>query len=104
MKKSLLICLLLGFLSMKCTDDKILQCSDCYDRETVLEAINKIAEKKLGNKIDDFEVKIEEETNFYTITYTNIQSLNDPLKRGGGGFLITISKKDCKIVDYKIFA
>ena len=102
MKKLVLICLFLSLCSMQCINGKKLNCTDCYDKEAVLKELNIIAEKKLKDKIDSFEVEIEEETDFYTVIYTNIQRLNDPLKKGGGGFLIKVSKKDCKVVEYSI--
>jgi hypothetical protein len=86
---------------MKCSGNESLKCSNCYDREAVLKVVNKMAEKKLNDKIDKFEVEIEEEEDFYTIIYTHIELFNNPLKKGGSTF-IKISKKDCKVVDYKI--
>jgi len=84
---------------MKCTDDEFIKCSDCHDREAVLKVVNKMAERKLNDKIDKFNIEIEEEDDFYTIIYTHIELLNNPLKKGGSTF-IKISKKDCKIVEY----
>jgi hypothetical protein len=126
MKKLLLTCLLLSFLSTKCSNKDTLQCSDCYDLESVLEAANKTVAKRFGNldnceiiiideadlkdanrmaeleeqleKIDNCEIIIIDKTDFYTITYAH----NDPLIKGGG-VALSISKKDCKIVDYIIY-
>lgn len=103
MKKALLILLTFNFLFMKCRDTENLSPSDCSDKNAVLKVANKIAEKKLGNDIDNFEIKVEEEENFYTVTYTNREALKDPLKKGGGDIFLKISKRDCKIIDYKKF-
>ena len=89
---------------MKCSNREYLKCSDCSNKKLVLESVNKFAEKKLGNKIGDFKTKIEEDTDFYTVTYTNREYSDNPLKKGGGGsFSLTISKKNCKIIDYRQF-
>ena len=81
--------------------NKKIKCSDCYDIESILKITNKMVEKRYNDSIDKFEIKIEEEEDFYTIIYTNIERLNNPLAKGGG-ILMTISKKDCKIVDCKV--
>lgn len=85
---------------MKCSNREYLKCSDCSNKKLVLESVNKFAEKKLGNKIGDFKTKIEEDTDSYTVTYTNREYSDNPLKKGEEGFLITISKKDCKVIHY----
>jgi len=76
---------------------------DCNNRDCVLEEAKKIAKKRLGNKIDNFEIKIEEDSAFYIIYYQNMQDNGNPLKLGGGDILIQVSKKDCKIVRFNIF-
>jgi hypothetical protein len=110
---------------MKCIDEDTLKCSDCYDCESVLKEAMRIAEKRFGKidnceiivvdeadlkdanrmealdeqleKIDRCEILIIDKMDFYTIFY----SRND-FSSFGGGFWMKISKKDCKIVDYKI--
>ena len=80
--------------------NKKLKCSDCYDIECILKFTNKMVEKRNNDNIDKFEIKIEEEEDFYTINYHR-KRLNNSLSKGGG-LSIKISKKDCKIVDYSI--
>lgn len=94
MKRVFLAFLFLTFLSSKC-DEKYLKCSDCYNREFVLKATNKMVEKILNDKIDNYKIKVEEDADFYTVNY-----LRNDLSSFGGGIWIKISKKDCKIVDY----
>ena len=102
MKKIILICLFC-FFTMSCSViNKKLKCSDCYDIECILKITNKMVEKRYNDSIDKFEIEIEEEEDFYTIIYTNIERLNNPLCKGGKKILIKISKKNCKIVDYII--
>jgi hypothetical protein len=105
MKKLLLIGLFLSFLSMKCSNDETIISSDCSDKESVFEAVSKIAEKKLGYKIDKFETYISEDVDCYTISYFEMRDIKDSLtlRKGGRGGFIKISKKDCEILDYKLY-
>jgi len=80
---------------MKCSE-KETQPSDCSDKESVLKMANRVAERKFFDKIDNFQIEILEEADSYTVVY----SLKDTLRRGGGGHVI-ISKKDCRVVDFK---
>jgi len=104
-KKLLLIGLFLSSLSMKCSDGETIICLDCSDKESVLEAVYKIAEKKFGYKIDKFETYISEESDCYTISFFDTRDSKDTLtlRKGGRGGFIKISKKDCEILDYKLF-
>jgi len=89
---------------MKCSEKLSSSgCPECSDKECVLQSANKIAEKKLGNKIKEYQVILEEEQGFYIITYTNLEFHNDHLKKGGDGLMFKISKENCRIVDYKRF-
>ena len=125
MKRLLFISLVLCFLAMKCMDENTLICSDCYDLECILKESTRLMEKRFGKidnceiivvdeadtkdanrmaelekqleKIESCEILIIDETDFYTISYTPHNT-----SMFGGGIIIKISKKDCKIVDYKI--
>jgi hypothetical protein len=55
----------------------------------------------LDSKIEDYQIKIEEDQNFYVITYIDTEVLKGV--KFGGGILFKISKKDCRIIDYKRF-
>jgi len=106
MKKIFLICLFISSISvvsMKCLDNETDKCSDCFDKEYVLKVANRIAKKRLNDKIDNFEIKFEEEEDSYTIFYMNTEARNDTLMKGGGEIFLRISKKDCKVIDYKKF-
>ena len=76
---------------------KINNCEIILVDEADLEDANKMAElEKQLEKIDGCEILIIDEADFYTISYTpRIPSMF------GGGIIIKIPKKDCKIVDYK---
>jgi hypothetical protein len=78
-------------------------CQDCYDKECVSKQVHKIAKRKLGNKADNYEKKIEDEGDNFVISYINQEYRNDPLKKGGDEIMIKISKKECRIVEYKRF-
>ena len=71
----------------------------------VLEAVFKIAEKKFGYKIDTFETHISEEADYYRISFFDTRDITDTLiiRKGGKGGFIKISKKDCEILDYKMY-
>ena len=107
MKKIFLICLFISsinVISVKGLDkEKNDKCSDCFDKESALNVANKKAKKILRNRIDNFEMKIEETDENFIIFYENTECRNNPLCKGGGEILIIISKKDCKIVDYMRF-
>ncbi|MDR0206109.1 MAG: hypothetical protein LBI45_02475 [Bacteroidales bacterium] len=105
-KKLLLIGLFLSSLSMKCSDGETIICSDCSDKESVLEAVYTIAEKKFGYRIDKFETHISEEyVDCYTISFFDTRDTKDTLtiRKGGRGGFIKISKKDCEVLDYKLY-
>ena len=96
MKNVFLGFLSLMFLSSNC-DEKYLKCSDCYDRESVLKETDRVAERVLNEKTENLRITVYDETDSITIDYMR----NDPSKFGGE-MMITISKKDCKIVNYGI--
>ena len=104
-KKLLLIGLFLSSFSMKCSDGKTIICSDCSDKETVLEVLYKIAEKKFGYRIDKFETHISEDIDCYTISFFDTQDTKDTLtiRKGGRGGFVKIAKKDCEVLDYKLY-
>jgi len=80
-----------------------LNCENCYDKECVSQEVHKIAKKQLGKKADNFERKIEDEEDFFVISYINQEYWDNPLKKGGGEIMVKISKKDCKVVEIKRF-
>lgn len=85
---------------MKCKDTGHFNPEDCADKNTVVKAANKVAEKRLNDKLENFEVSVNEEDEFYTITYNNRKLRRDSLTKGGGDIYLKISKKDCKIIEY----
>jgi len=101
MKNTILVFIILNILFINCAYRKNLNCSDCYDRKAVLKAVNQLAGKRLDSKIENYQIEIKEDQNSYVITYINKEVLRG-LKLGGGLFF-KISKKDCKIIDYKKF-
>lgn len=99
MKKILLLCLCLSFLSTKCEYNEYLKCTDCSDKKAVLEAVNEIVEKRTRSEIEKFKIETEEDSNSYTVIYTKIEVINNPLMKGGST-LIRISKTDCRILEH----
>ena len=89
---------------MKCFGtSENLKCQDCYDKECVSQEVHKIAKRKLGDKVDNYEKKIEEEGDYFVVSYINQEYRNDQLKKGGDEIMIKISKKECMVVEYKRF-
>ena len=102
MKNVLLISLLVCFLSTNCTFFDEFNCSDCSNKDTVLNAANKIYEKRLGQKHNSYETRIEESIDFYEISYHS-KGWDKGAYIMGGGMFLKISKKDCKIVEIHVF-
>jgi hypothetical protein len=100
MKNIVLALLVSNILFISCYR-KNLNCSNCYDRKTVLEAVNRLAEKRLHDRIENYQIETKEDQNSFVITYIDKEVLRG-LKLGGGVFF-KIYKKDCKITDYKRF-
>jgi len=97
MKRLFLICLILCFLAMKCKDEDTLNCSDCYDIESVLKETNSIVERHFEDNIRNYKVAIFDKIDTIIVSYTR----ND-FKYFGGGLTLKISKNDCKIIEYKV--
>ncbi len=97
---NLLFLLVLNLFLNSCNTPRKLDALNCYDKNLVINASNKIAQKQLGNEYENYEAKLEEEKKFYTVVYIYKQSDGNRLRKGGG-IVIKISKANCEIVDCK---
>jgi hypothetical protein len=92
---SIRICLV---LLIGCREGEKISQGSC-NKETVLEKAKEIALKKLGKRINDYELRIDEDGSSYTISYSLKHPKDDRLVKGGGIFVI-IRKVDCKVIEY----
>jgi len=106
MKKLMLILVFMSFLSFGCSTTKNLyfenlcfKCTNCYNQDTVKDAVNTYFDKKYGKKVMEYNFTIDacsESEEFWFISYTAYP--NKFILRDCDGAELTISKKKCKIV------
>lgn len=89
---------------IKCSNvNGSLSCEDCHDKGCVSQQVHKIAKKKLGKEVDSYNIKVEEDGDFFVFSYINKEYRDNPMKKGGDEIMIKISKKDCRVIEYKRF-
>lgn len=101
MRLNILVALFLS-ISLCCNNMKE-RSVNCFDKNIVLERVDKMFIKKTKQSLEDYSRNIVDTTNYFKITYINkIRAIN-PNMKGNGGMMVKISKTDCKVVDLVIY-
>jgi hypothetical protein len=106
MEKLILILIFMSFLSFGCSttgslyfENLCFKCTNCYNQDTVKDAVNTYFDKKYGKKVMEYNYTIEtcyENEEFWFINYRAHPT--GFIIRDCDGAELTISKKLCKIV------
>jgi len=106
MKKIKFILILLSFLSLGCSttgnlyfENTYFKCTNCYNQDSVKDAVNTYFDKKYGKKVMEYNFTIDncsENEEFWSISYSAHPT--GFMIRGCNAYGLRILKKQCKII------